>query len=294
MTGMSSWTLLAQILRPWPYRLLFFGLAIVALSVFTYRFNDKYSVPLIAAKRFGAALLGGQFLAAAATILFFGWNIGWRIHPDPVIVEDWVGAFWHFYVDDFFSKVGLGLAVLGLVLAGGVTWKSIGIRRPSLSIPSVLVIVAVAYLVLHFLVAPVSLNLWEWCLRFFGADLSQGNDGIDPLQWEVWSLRQVASQIGILGPALIVLCIGILAPVFEEMFFRGMLFTALLERLPTWGALIGQALLFAVIHLDLVRLPYLIVLGLVLGYLVKRTSSLLPAVLLHIIINVLSLIAVMT
>lgn len=293
MTGLSLWTLLGPILRPWPYRLLFYGLSIVVLTIFSLRHIERSGKIFIATRRFGAALLGGQFLAVAATTLFVVWGTGWRTYPDPVVFENWAGTSWHFYLDSFFSEIGLGLTVFALVWVRDVTWRSLGVRWPNLSIPFILVIVATVYFILRFVIEPTSLSLWKYCLSFFGVDLTQGNSGVDPLQWEVWSLRQCAGQIGVWGPAIFLFCVGILTPIFEELFFRGLLLTALLERTSTWVALVSQALLFAAIHIDFIRLPYLIALGLILGYLVKRTSSLVPAVLLHIVVNVLSLAAVM-
>lgn len=58
-------------------------------------------------------------------------------------------------------------------------------------------------------------------------------------------------------------------------------------------ALFGQALVFAMMHLEMVRLIYLMAFGLMLGLLVRRTPSLLPAILLHVVVNVTSLVTAM-
>ncbi|MFC5526714.1 CPBP family intramembrane glutamic endopeptidase [Rhodanobacter ginsengisoli] len=262
------------------------------MTILSRRHIERNGELLISTEHFGLALFGSQFLAAAATILFVVWGIGWQTHPNPAVFENWTGTSWHFYVDNFISEIGLGLTVFTIVWLRDATWESLGVRRPNLSIPSILVAVATAYIVLHFLIGPVSLSLWKYCLSFFGINLTQGYGDVDPLQWEVWSLRQAAGQIGVWGAALFVFCVGVLVPVFEELFFRGLILTALLERTSAWGALVSQAFLFAALHIDFIRLPYLIALGLILGYLVKRTSSLVPAVLLHILVNVISLTSV--
>ena len=59
-------------------------------------------------------------------------------------------------------------------------------------------------------------------------------------------------------------------------------------------ALLGQAIAFAMMHLEMSRFIYLLAFGLMLGYLVRRTSSLLPAILLHVSVNVAALVAALS
>lgn len=91
------------------------------------------------------------------------------------------------------------------------------------------------------------------------------------------------------GPALLGLVIGagLLAPVVEELFFRGLLQRAYQRRGPVIG-IIASALLFAFFHLDIFQGTAVIGLGLAAAYLSWRYSSVLPAILLHIGHNALS------
>ncbi|MCC7406492.1 MAG: CPBP family intramembrane metalloprotease [Phycisphaeraceae bacterium] len=92
------------------------------------------------------------------------------------------------------------------------------------------------------------------------------------------------------SPATLVL-IGlsavILAPVLEEMIFRGLMQTvlaAVLGREHRRLIVVLASILFAVIHLGMVTwhgLPGLLVIGLALGWLYERTGSLTPPILLH-------------
>lgn len=288
MTGISSWDLLRPLLRPWPYRFLFFGLMCAFLLLISSKKADRNAGHLVAEKHLVIAILGSQVLAFVSTAVFVGWNLDWKMHLDPPVVENWVGIFWHFYVGDFLSEISLGLAVFGLIWAGNFTWGRIGVKRAVLPIPAIFILVAATYLILHLAIRPISMSLWEQCLRFFRPHFSQGSDG-DLALWEVWLLKQTVAQLGDWGAVLIVLWLGVLAPIIEEIFFRGLLLTALWERTSTWIAIVGQSLLFAAIHIDMVRLPYLVVFGLILGYLVKRASSVLPAVFLHVFVNLISI-----
>jgi membrane protease YdiL (CAAX protease family) len=74
------------------------------------------------------------------------------------------------------------------------------------------------------------------------------------------------------------------APVMEELFFRGLL-PWLWERRWRRGALAGPALIFALAHASLRALPSLLLLGLLLGWLRRRSGSLLPGMLLHAAVN---------
>jgi membrane protease YdiL (CAAX protease family) len=73
----------------------------------------------------------------------------------------------------------------------------------------------------------------------------------------------------------------LLAPFCEEVAFRGYVQTAIALRRGAAAAIAGSAILFAVMHLDPVRFPALVVLGLVFGFLAWRAGSIWPAVAAH-------------
>lgn len=80
----------------------------------------------------------------------------------------------------------------------------------------------------------------------------------------------------------------IIAPVCEEMVFRGLLFTALMKRGMSDAASVGgSAMLFALFHLEPTRLPLLLVLGVVLGEVRRRTGSTSASMVTHALINLL-------
>lgn len=90
------------------------------------------------------------------------------------------------------------------------------------------------------------------------------------------------------GPLLTLLVVALLAPIFEEIIFRGVVLGGLSRYISFGWANILQALLFAAIHDDLPRFPYYFTLGLLAGALVKRTQSLGPAIALHVLNNLLA------
>lgn len=91
----------------------------------------------------------------------------------------------------------------------------------------------------------------------------------------------------------------VIGPLLEEIVFRGLLQTLLLEvlgRESRWAAIVIASALFASVHLGATTwhaLPGLMVLGIVLGWLYERTGSLLPVYLVHAAFNATNIAMVM-
>lgn len=86
--------------------------------------------------------------------------------------------------------------------------------------------------------------------------------------------------------------IALLAPVVEELVFRGAILKALLAWKPGshWGMIAISAALFAVVHINPAQMPHAFLMGLLLGWLYYRTGSILPGVAFHWINNTLAFI----
>ena len=110
----------------------------------------------------------------------------------------------------------------------------------------------------------------------------------EPLAHEMLKLIDKVDQPWVL--AVMVLAAVVLAPVFEEIFFRGLVQTALLDLVSLggkprhWTALLLASVGFTLLHVSTVAwqaLPGLFCLALVLGWLYERSGSLWPSILLH-------------
>ena len=78
------------------------------------------------------------------------------------------------------------------------------------------------------------------------------------------------------------LAIGLLAPLAEEIVFRGAALRSLLaSRLSPPAAILIAALLFAVSHLNPAQMPHAFLVGLLLGWMYWRTGSILPGMVYH-------------
>ena len=77
----------------------------------------------------------------------------------------------------------------------------------------------------------------------------------------------------------------ILAPLIEETFFRGFVFSGLQQKYSWKVAALISSFLFAVAHMQLVALIPTFLMGLVLAYLYQRSKSIWPGIILHLIVN---------
>ena len=83
----------------------------------------------------------------------------------------------------------------------------------------------------------------------------------------------------------IIIFVGILSPIVEEIVFRGVL----LDKLRAYGdkrAICFTALTFALFHGNLSQFFYALILGLIFGYIAIKTNSIRYNIILHIIVNI--------
>jgi len=106
----------------------------------------------------------------------------------------------------------------------------------------------------------------------------------------------IAGELGVNDPNVLiavsaVALIAVVAPISEELFFRGMVFSGLRLRFALWPAAIISGLIFGLPHVftgPLAAIP-LSALGVALAWLYERTGSLWPCVFAHVINNSLAL-----
>lgn len=131
------------------------------------------------------------------------------------------------------------------------------------------------------LLRPIAIGLIATCsVGFFWGSLmrltidNHGAVGLNP----TWHADAAGSYV---GPWLLIFMVVLVAPVFEEWIFRGLLYRSLRPSLGFVASLIGTSLLFTVVH-PLTSSVTVLVLGLVTAWLVERTNRLWPSMLVHI------------
>lgn len=78
---------------------------------------------------------------------------------------------------------------------------------------------------------------------------------------------------------------GVIVPIAEELFFRGVLYTWLRGSFGIWVAIPGSALVFGLLHGDIPVAGATFVMGVVLAWFYERSNSLWPSILIHIVNN---------
>jgi membrane protease YdiL (CAAX protease family)/Pyruvate/2-oxoacid:ferredoxin oxidoreductase delta subunit len=97
----------------------------------------------------------------------------------------------------------------------------------------------------------------------------------------------VAAIFGNGGAGLVLagLMVALVAPIVEELAFRGVALVALAPRLGVWPAIAIQAVLFAAYHASAWLFFPMLVFGAALGWLAWSRRSLWPAIVLHVLYN---------
>lgn len=104
-----------------------------------------------------------------------------------------------------------------------------------------------------------------------------------------WGKQAELAQSTLIEDATIgwlIIIVGVLTPIAEELFFRGAMMGWMIQRgLPRWSVLLLPALLFTVLHLNPLGMLPIFFLALILGQLRWSSRSLWPSVGLHICNN---------
>lgn len=82
-----------------------------------------------------------------------------------------------------------------------------------------------------------------------------------------------------------VFAVVVVAPVVEEVIFRGLIMTRLSQAMPGWLAVVLSAAIFGLCHGNPVWFGYAFVLGALFGLMDLRAESILPSILGHIVFN---------
>ncbi|MBQ3039987.1 MAG: CPBP family intramembrane metalloprotease [Clostridia bacterium] len=102
-----------------------------------------------------------------------------------------------------------------------------------------------------------------------------------------WLETQNAHSQSILNGSIVVAIIYtvFVAPICEELMFRGLILSALKGKAPKWAGIVAVAFVFGLIHSFPIGFIYAFSLGILLGWLYYFTNSLLPCIIVHACFN---------
>jgi membrane protease YdiL (CAAX protease family) len=128
-----------------------------------------------------------------------------------------------------------------------------------------------------------------------------------PMQLLVWGYGWVMGDAGFNAPSnpfmllesgmdfiAVFIAVVVIAPLIEEIFFRGYLFKLLQDKLGDNPAVILTSILFAAAHFNIFTFLPILVMGALMGWARKRTGSIIPSLILHMANNLIALLVVFT
>jgi len=128
-------------------------------------------------------------------------------------------------------------------------------------------------------------------LYFFVSYLTSFFMSLPQFQQFVPSYEKVAESLMSGNIIITILCVGFVAPVFEEIFFRNIILNELRVNIPLIPAIIIQALLFGLFHGNVIQGSYAFLIGIVFALAYIWTKSLWAPIILHMVFNCSSLVA---
>lgn len=88
----------------------------------------------------------------------------------------------------------------------------------------------------------------------------------------------------------LIVCMGIIAPIAEEIVFRWLIYLRLRDYMRSGAAIVISGLFFGIYHGNLVQGVYASILGFLFAYFLEQTGSLWTSILLHMGANIWSLV----
>lgn len=158
-------------------------------------------------------------------------------------------------------------------------------------------VITIAFLVLFFLIRKKNLLTEARVVKtkgkyiFLGMGLGLScmltiNFGMSLLP-ESW-LEAYATRSNLLlegSDLAIIVSTVIMAPLVEELIFRGLMLSRLRKGMSDWMAILLSALIFGLAHGQILWMVYTFVLGVVFGLVAVKSESILPTLALHMVFN---------
>jgi uncharacterized protein len=252
------------------------ALGVLGLGVTAWVYRPVFQGPAAA-----RAALGTHRLALGAIVSVVVMNAALTLPFAPFLSLERGFTTFSFLLAALSTQIPMVVFILvRLIWSGAVTWRELGVRPLPWD---------------YLLRMGLSAGLGGLVLiSIVGALLTQL--GLRPNQLEQFSF---VLDEGPLAFALLLFSAGVLAPLVEELFFRGFVFGMYRRRQRLWVAYLASGLLFTMLHLEPTRMnvPQMIGLGIgilllatMLAWVYQHTSSLLPGVLAHAVNNATGLI----
>ena len=123
--------------------------------------------------------------------------------------------------------------------------------------------------------------MYEFIMKLFGIEIE-----MQMVTNELQKYKDIKSII------IVILIVGIIMPVLEELIFRGILYQALRSKLSIFFSIFISSLIFAVIHINLLYIFPIMIIGIVCAYAFEKTKNILIPIVIHVVNNLFTVIIV--
>ena len=106
------------------------------------------------------------------------------------------------------------------------------------------------------------------------------------------SREEIGAILQEYGFPFAVLIVAVIAPLYEEIIFRGIILTSVEKHIGFIGANIIQATLFSLMHMNMQLFLFYFVFGLITGYVAKQSRGLLAGFIFHFVNNFIVLVSI--
>lgn len=196
------------------------------------------------------------------------WGLDYLMACAMYDARHWLG------MDDFYD-----LGTIAQVLANGVLFTAL-LQWKNLSYRELFTASRSASAATIFLVVPLVLLATPFYLLLMGW-LEDTLQSAFPMNASLEEQFRAMGELRL--PQIVAACV--MAPIVEEMLFRGIILRSFLQQYERRYAIIGSAIVFGFAHGNLYQFVGASCFGIVAGWLYERTRSLIPEIALHAAVN---------
>jgi len=98
--------------------------------------------------------------------------------------------------------------------------------------------------------------------------------------------QEIFKTKSVLDYILLLIGAGLIAPVGEELFFRGYMFSLVKKKDGIYFALLASSLVFAAWHLSIILFPIIVAAALIICFVRWKSDSIIPCIVIHMMNNV--------
>ncbi len=125
-------------------------------------------------------------------------------------------------------------------------------------------------------------TIYEWIMNFFGVEIE-----MQMVAQEIQRYKDIKSII------IVILFVGVVTPVLEELIFRGILYQALRTKLSVFFSVFISSFIFAVVHFNLLFIIPIMITGIACSYSFEKTKSIYTPIGIHIVNNLFTVIVIL-